>query len=426
MHQDPQHKEFKSTTDVESALKSFLGALSPRPTAAEEVPLSNAVGRVLAHDVVSTKSIPEYRRSAMDGYAVRAADTFGASTINPILVRIEGRVPMGKVFHKLVGRGQAVEITTGGILPEGTDAVVMKEYTRKLDDDHVEILAPVSPGKNVCRVGEDVEAGQVVLRAGTRLQAPHIGVLANLSLHSVAVRTPPIFGVLSTGDELRDPFDPPREGSTIDVNRIMLTAKLKELGAQAVDLGISPDDRERIRAKAMEALSRCDGLIVTGGTSVSDIDLVPEVINSIGKPGVVVHGVSIRPAHPTGLAVVEGKPVVLLSGFPVSALIGFDLFVEPLIMKMLGTRSLPKPVILAKAVRKIPHTTGLRTFVRVKLTQRGGEYFVEPLASTGASVMTSLTNSNGMVVIPENVEGYDVGQLVNVIMTAPIDEVDGA
>jgi molybdopterin molybdotransferase len=426
VHQDHEHKEFKSTIDVETALKKFFSKLSLKPQGTEKVSISEAVGRILAVDVISTKNIPEHRKSAMDGYAVKASDTFGASSTNPITVSVEGRVSMGKVFQNVVERGQAVEITTGGILPEGADSVVMKEHARRLDDKFVELLTSVSPGKNVSRVGEDIEAGQTVMRAGTRLQAPHIGVLASLSLQTVMVRKPPLFGVLSTGDELRDPFDPPRNGSTIDVNRIMLSTKLRQLGAEVLDLGIAPDDREIIRVKAAEALSACDALIVTGGTSVSDIDLVPEIVDSIGEPGIIVHGVSIRPAHPTGLGVVNGKPVVLLSGFPVSALIGFDLFVEPLIMKMLNTQSLPKTIIVAKAARKIPHSTGLRTFVRVRVTQKAGGYSVEPLMSTGSSVLTSLTNSNGIVVIPENVEGYDVDQPVNVIVTGPIEWVGDA
>jgi molybdopterin molybdotransferase len=231
-------------------------------------------------------------------------------------------------------------------------------------------------------------------------------------------------GILSTGNELSE-SGPVTSGRIIDVNRPVLMAMVEECGGAPADLGIVKDDAEEISKKLKRGLTSTDLVLVTAGTSVGKGDLVPDVINALGKPGMLVHGIAMRPSLPTGLAVVNGKPIVSLPGLPVSAIIAFSTFVQPLILRMLGTEQDPQPKIRARATKRIVGVPGFRTFIRVLVREKEGKLFVEPLRAPGSGILTTLTRANGMVVVPENVEGYDEGTEVEVQLFRPVERGEG-
>ncbi|MFQ6074030.1 MAG: gephyrin-like molybdotransferase Glp, partial [Candidatus Bathyarchaeia archaeon] len=313
-------KGFGKLTGVDDALSMFLRELEPARLGVDCVPISEALERVAAENVVAPSDLPPFDRSAMDGYAVRASDTFEASQFKPRLLKLTEK--------DRVDQGEAKQVWTGGMMPRGADAVVMLEHTRKAEDG-VEVLAAVTPGENVSKRGEDIQKGEVAVKAGVRLLPQHLGLLAGLGITHINVARKPKVAVLSTGNELVELGQKPKHGQVINVNKLTLSAMCKQLGAEPVNLGIVGDDLNEISGKIVEGLKRADVVITTGGTSVGYADLVPIAVNKLGKPGVIVHGVAMRPAMPTALAVVQRKPVFILSGYPVAAMFGFEVFVRP-------------------------------------------------------------------------------------------------
>ncbi|PUA34265.1 MAG: molybdopterin molybdenumtransferase MoeA, partial [Candidatus Terraquivivens tikiterensis] len=364
-----------------------------------------------------------FDRSAVDGYAVVAEDTFGSSPSNPVELRVVGKAYAGmRPSDTLrVDRGEAVEIYTGAPLPCGANAVVMLEHTNRLSGDSVEVLYPVSPYQNVSRKGEDYKKGELVIKGGTRIRPWHIGALAALNIPKVKVLRKPRVAVLSTGSELVEVGSDLKMGDVVNSSRPMLKSLLREIGCDVLDLGTVPDELERIKESIREGLRAADALVVTGGTSVGELDLVPEAINSLGKPGLVVHGIAMRPAKPTGFGVIDGKPVFILSGLPVAALVGFQNFVKPSIQMMLGLQDEPKLTVRGRLTRRVANPHGVRSFVRVKVIREGDAYYIEPLMLTGSGLISTLTKANGMLVLPEDVEGYDEGEEVEVELFQPIE-----
>jgi len=414
-------KGFRQTTRPELALKTFLDHAVARQLGSERVPLDQALGRVLAHDIVSDFDIPAFDRAAMDGYAVVAQDTFGSSQTNPALLRGVGKAAMGLAPSLKIARGEGAEIATGAFLPAGADAVVMLEYAHRINPDQVEVLSPVTPGENVSKAGEDVQKGDVVLRRGTQLLPPDIGMLAALANREVEVVRRPTVAILCTGSELVELGDSPREGQVINSNRYVLCSLVEKTGGAAAYLGIAKDSLADISRMIRKGLVEADMVLVTGGTSVGETDLVPEAIQTIGEPGMLVHGVAIRPGMPTGLALVNGKAVVSLSGQPVAAMIGFETFVRPLILRLLGTDEQPAPSVGARLSRRVASALGMRTFVRVIVREVDGEYVADPITTTGSGLLSSLTKANGMVIIPEDLEGIEAGDEVSVTMFRPVE-----
>jgi len=386
----------------------------------ESVPVAKGLNRILAEDVAADQSVPSFAKSAMDGYAVIAEDTFGASQTNPSLLRIVGESRIGEPPRVVLHKGQTVSIATGAPVPQGADAVVMLENAKRLDSGDVEIYAPVAPGENVSQVGEDVRKGSVVLERGRKLKPPELGLLVALGRRAVEVVRRPKVGVLSTGNELSDTY-PVVAGKIADINRPMLMAMVEECGGTPVDLGIAKDDAEEISRKLRQGLRSADTVLVTAGTSVGKGDLVPDIINALGRPGMLVHGIAMRPSLPTGLAVVEGKPVVSLPGLPVSAMFAFSTFVQPLILRMLGTEPDPQPKVKARSTKRIVGVPGFRTFVRVLVRDEEGKLIAEPLRTPGSGILTTLTRANGIVVVPENIEGFDEGAEVEVQLFRPVE-----
>lgn len=415
-------KEFKETVSVERAHELFFKATKVPENMVETIPIAESLGRILASDIRASVNLPSHRKSAVDGYAIFARETFGASQTNPIVFKVANHVKMGAIPMFKVGTFEAAKVTTGCIIPEGPDAVVMQEYTRLVSKNEIEVMRPVAPYEDVIAVGEDIREGEVVLRRGSRIRPQHIGVLTSLGIREIEVSRKPIVGILSTGDELTDAEALVSSGKTLDINRPVLKFMSIEAGAAVLDLGIAGDNLQEIKKRLEVGLKEADIIVTSAGTSVSEIDLVPEVINTLGKPGVVVHGVSIRPAYPTGLASINGKPLAFLSGYPVAAMIGFSLFVRPMIYRFLGAKEELAPVVKARTLRRIPHSTGLRTFVRVSVWKKDGVVVCEPIRSTGASVLTSMTRANGMVVIMENIEGYEKGDELEVTLFGPLPD----
>lgn len=411
---------FKEATKIEKARRIFYEALPATSLPSEPIAVQKSLNRILAEDVRAETSVPSFAKSAMDGYAVVAEDTFGASPANASLLKMIGESRIGETPKILLRKGETVAVATGAPVPQGANAVVMVENTKRLETGDVEIYSPVAPGENVSQVGEDVKQGAVVLERGRKLKPPDLGLLVALGRRTVTVVQKPKVGVLSTGNELTD-AGPSAPGRIADVNRPVLMAMVEDCGGMPVDLGIAKDDADQILRELRQGLATTDVVLVTAGTSVGKGDLVPDIINALGKPGMLVHGIAMRPSLPTGLAVVDGKPVVSLPGFPVSAMLAFSTFVQPLILKMLGTEPDPQPKIRAKSTKRIVAVPGFRTFVRVLVREEEGKFIAEPLRAPGSGILTTLTRANGIVVVPENVEGFDEGAEVEVQLFRPVE-----
>jgi len=415
-------KGFKSTVRVEEAKQRFFSAVPFEKPAVEKVPALEALGRVLGEDVRSQVDIPPFNKSAVDGYAIHAEDTFGASSTNPSILTLIGEIEAGDKPDFEVKRREASKIATGAPVPKDADAVVMLEYTKMIDSRRIEIWTPVTPSGNVTRKGEDVSVGEIVLKKGLRIRPQDVGILVMLGETSVNVIKKPRVAIFSTGDELVETLEELGEEKTVDVNRPILLSMIREAGAIGLDKGIVKDRLENIREKMGESLAEADVVVVTGGTSVGVKDLVPEVVNAIGKPGMLVHGVSMRPGMPTGLGVVNRKPVILLPGNPVAAMIAFEVFVKPLILRLMDAQEEPTPKIRGRLTRRIASVQGFRTFNRVLVRRSGDQLSVEPIRLTGSGILTSMTKANGMLVIPEDVEGYEAGEEVEVSLLRPVEE----
>ena len=411
---------FKHLTHTREALDMVLVKLSTHLPTPEKCPIDAALGRVLAQDIVSSLDIPSFNRAAMDGFAVKPEDTYGASVTAPVFLQSVGSIPIGVVPTVILNRGETASVTTGARLPEGSNAVVMVEYTTPGTGKVVEVSDQVHPAENVSRIGEDIQKGTVVLKQGTHLLPQDIGILSSLGYTEVQVKPKLRIAVLSTGNELQTGMAP-TPGKIPDINRPVLLSAIQQLGCEPVDMGIASDEFDQISAKLKGAIETADMVLVTAGTSVGPGDIVPKVIGSLGEPGMLVHGVAMRPSMPTGLAVVRGKPIISLPGYPVSAYLAFLEFVPVLVNHISGTTSLPSPTVKAKLQRRITGVLGSRTYVRVQVFQREGGLFTEPVRTSGAGILSSLVKANGFIIVPEHVEGYEEGQAVEVELFRPVE-----
>ena len=405
---------FTTLTPVDEALKTFLETLKPKPLAVEEVSSEHAFGRVLAEDVSAPVDAPGFDRSAMDGYAVRAEDTFNASPTSPALLRVVGRVETTLPPELKVGPGEAVEVSTGSPVPPGADAVVMLEYTRRVGD-RLEVYRPVAAWENVDRAGMDYRRGSVVLRRGRVLRAQDVAALLMLGVAFVRVYRRPRVAVLSTGDELVESFSDLAPGRVVDVNRPMLKLLLSSLGCVPVDLGMSRDDVREVSRRISEGLEKADALLVSGGTSVGRRDVVPEALETLGAD-VVVHGVAMSPSRPTLLAVASGKPIIGMSGPPAAALMCFEVFAKPVLLRLMGVESYVRPYVRARLARRAPSRLGVRSYVRVRLIPNPEGLTAEPVAARGSGLLSTVTEADGFIVVPENRDGLEAGEEVEVYL----------
>jgi molybdopterin molybdotransferase len=409
----PEFLRLQSPTD---ALTRLLDAL-PKQAAlgSDTIPTQEALGRILAEDIHAPHALPPFPRSSVDGYAVRAADTFGASASLPAYLRLAGEVPMGTLTALEVERGTVALVHTGGMIPQGADAVVMVEDTQVARPGEVEILRPAAPGQNVLLVGEDVQPGETVLLRGSRLRAQEIGGLMALGYTSVRVVRRPRVAILSTGDEVVAPHVDPLPGQVRDINTYTLSAIITQAGGEPVLLGILPDTRAALEAAAREAHAACDAVLITAGSSVSSRDITSEVIAGLGAPGILAHGVALKPGKPTILAVCAGKPVIGLPGNPVSALVVAGLFVAPLLRRMLGGRIPIAPRVMARLTTNVPSEAGREDYVPVRVSGEQGAYRAEPIFGKSNLIFT-LVRADGLVRIPAEANGLTADTLVEVLL----------
>ncbi len=383
------------------------------------MPLREAYRRVLAVDIIAHEDLPEFDKSTVDGYAVRTADTAGASDGGPTQLAVVGEVQMGTPPAFGVGPGQAARIPTGGMLPSGADAVVMVEDTEARDGG-IRTRRRPAPGENVIRRAEDVRGGDVVLGRGARLRPQDLGLLAGIGIAEVEVFFRPRVAVLATGDEVIPPGRRPSIGQVRDINTYTLAALIEQEGGIPQVYGIIPDDRELLLRTLKEARRSADLVLVSGGSSVGVKDAVAWAINALGRPGVIVHGVSIKPGKPTILGVVDGTPVIGLPGHPVSGMVIFDVFVRDLLWGLAG-RTPPRRfgrVVRARLQRRIPSAGGREDHVRVLLEERDGEVWAVPqLGKSG--IITTMTRADGLVVVPLGQDGVAEGAVVEVELFEP-------
>ena len=390
----------------------------------EGVALVPAGGRVLGRSMKARADVPGFDRAAMDGFAVRARDTFGATSTNALPLHLApGRGAAGGQRGR-IGPGECRPIATGAPLPRGANAVAMLERCRKLPGGVVEVETALTPEENVARRGEDVRAGQTLLVAGMRLSPQDIALAAALGVPRLEVARRPRVAVLSTGDELQEPGAVRGAASVFDANRPGALAAVLEAGGEPVDLGIARDARGAIEARLRAGLRRADMVVVSGGTSVGERDFVPEAMAALGKPGILVHGVAIRPGYPVALGAVGRKPFVLLPGSPVAAVLAVQEFVVPALRRMLGARpeKLPRGAIVrARVTRRIAGAPGLATFARVALVDGPKGLEAVPLRTSGSGILSSLVRGSGLVVVEAEKEGVEEGEEVEVRLLRPLE-----
>jgi len=383
----------------------------------ESVPIEESYGRVLHSDIVSPEDLPGFDRSTMDGYAVAAADTFGASDTMPVYLEIKGQVVMGRKPDHSIQRGESVQIPTGGMLPDGADAVVMFEYTNCVDETMVEIMKTVSPGEHVISADEDVKKGQTVLRGGQRLRPQDVGALAGLGILEVDVFKKPRVAIIGTGDEVVPPHRPLSVGQVRDINSYNLTGLIGECHAVPVRKGIVSDDLVTLRHVVHEAASTSDMVLITGGSSVGTKDYTATVIDELGSPGVLFHGVAMKPGKPLIAGIVDGTPLFGLPGHPAAITVSFETFVEPLLMVMSGERSVahlpPRRTLKALFDRNLASTAGREEHVRVSVEEREGVFRAVPILGK-SGLVTTLVRADGIVIVPMNKSGLYEGDEVEV------------
>ena len=405
--------EFFNVLAPEHALHTLLDRL-PRQQAAETVPIAQALGRITADPIVAVESLPAFVRSTMDGYAVRASDTFGASESLPAYLEVVGEVPMGQAPDITLAVGQAAVAYTGGMLAQGADAVVMVENTQQIDATSIEVFRPVAPGENVVQIGEDVRCGELILPEGSLIRPQDIGGLVALGMTQVTVRRCPVVAIVSTGDEIVAPEVTPGPGQIRDINTYTIAALVLEAGGVPVSLGVIRDDYEAQRQAAVKGLSQADMLIFSAGSSVSSRDMTVQVLDSLGSPGVLVHGIAHRPGKPTIIALVDGKPAFGLPGNPVSAMIVFRLLVRPTLYALAGCTIPPQaPVVQARLTRNIPSLAGREDHVQVRLLTADGGLQAEPIFGKSNLIYT-LIRAAGVVVVPLDKGGLYAGEAVPV------------
>lgn len=406
-------KEFFKVTDLERVLE-YRSDFSL--VAIEEVSLFDATGRVLAADILSQVDLPDFPRSTMDGYAVCAISTFGASEGNPAYLTVKGTVLMGESPGFFIGPGEAVRISTGGMLPDGSDSVVMIEHTETIDDTTIEVYKSIAPGQHVIAVGEDIKKGEAILFCGQKLRPQETGLLAALGHAVVKVYKKPVIGIISTGDEVVPVNEVPGPGRIRDINTYTLAALVKDAGGVPVSYGIVKDNYDLLFEKSNLALTQSDMVLISGGSSVGVRDFTMDVVSALPDPSLLVHGISISPGKPTILAKVRDRAFWGLPGHVVSAMVVFEVVVRPFIEYIGGLslkykRSLKVPALLS---RNISSAQGRRDYIRVRLIKKGDDLWAEPILGKSGLINTMI-KADGLIEIDINTEGLDQGSRVEVI-----------
>ncbi len=405
----PELFQVVTVAEAQARLAAYLAPLERR----EELPLAAALDRVLASALRSPGDLPAFPRSTMDGFAVRAADTYGASEALPAYLSLCGEVAMGRRAELEVGPGQAARIHTGAMIPPGSDAVVMVEHTQALDATTIEVVHPVAVGEHVIPVGEDVRSGALLFAQGHRLRPQDLGGLAGVGFYRIPVVARPRVAILASGDEVVPPEREPAPGQVRDINSYTIAALVQRAGGEPIICGIAPDDAVTLHQLASQALAEADALIISAGSSVSTRDMTASVIDGLGAPGVLVHGVAIHPGKPTILASADGRPVFGLPGNPVSTIIAFELFVAPTLQRLLGAIGSATLTSTARLAKNIASKPGREDFVPVRLERHDSDLWAEPVFGKSNLIYT-MAHADGLVRVPLDRSGLYAGDSVEV------------
>jgi molybdopterin molybdotransferase len=403
---------FKVKTSSE--ILTILRAWPALPS--EWIPLGESLNRVLSEGIPSPEDLPSFPRATMDGYALRARDTFGASESVPALLNLAGEITMGQAAEIPLDPGSCFRIATGGMLPPGADAVAMIEHSQILDEQTVEIFKPLSPLDHVIQVGEDILKGQQVLPKGLRLRPQDVGLLAGLGIQQVPVHQKPRVAVLSTGDEIVPLEETPGPGKIRDINSFTLQALAAQQGAYAVWLGVSEDRFQELRDLVRKGLDQADVILISGGSSVGSRDHTLEVIHSFPDSELLAHGISISPGKPTILARLGNKILWGLPGHTVSAMVVFSLFVKPCLHILEGEqRTKTSPNLKARLSRNVASAQGREDYVRVSLQEKEGQWEAVPILGKSGLIST-MVRSDGLIRIDQHCEGLEKGEWVEVLL----------
>jgi molybdopterin molybdotransferase len=407
-------KQFFQVKPIQDSLSLLFDHIRPL-TSTETIATEAALNRILANATYSPIDLPNFDRSAMDGFAVKAADTFGASDALPSYLTVLGHINMGEVPTITVGQTETAVIHTGAMLPKGADAVVMIERTQQVADKEIEVLAPVAVGENIIKLGEDVLKDSEVLPNGHRLRPQDIGGLLAVGITEIVVYKRPKIAILSSGDELVDATETPELGQIRDINSYMLAALCETTGAKVIRLGIARDTIDSFLSLAQKGFEECDMLIISAGSSVSVRDLTQTVIQELGEPGVLQHGLAVKPGKPTIIAACNTKPVFGLPGNPVSAMLVARQVLIPTIQHLLGEKVQPISTISAKLTQNVASTSGREDSVPIRLISTENGYEAEPIWGKSNLIYT-LLKADGLLHVPLNTSGYKAGIVVEVAL----------
>ncbi len=401
----------RKLTPVEIALKKFVSSVNFKPKV-EIISLKNASSRVLAKDIVCEIEIPSFEKASMDGFAIKSYDTKNATKKNPIFLTIVGKIFAGEKKKKSIKFGETIAVATGSPLPAGADSVIMIEDVLQ-NKSTIKITKKVKKKDNLALRGEEVRKNQLILKRGTWLTPQDIGLIASIGLNKISVFKQPSVGILATGNELTKPGTNLKKGKIFESNRIVITELVRQLGGKVHDLGISKDDKKMIEKKLKRGL-RNDLLVITGGSSVGERDFVPKILKDLGKPGIIVKGVAMKPGSPVTLGLIRKTPIIVCPGFPVSSFFAFFLFGTAILKRMLHANGPPSAEIQAKMEYGVKTQQSVTNFVRVKIQKRKDDYFAKPISTADSRLLITLTGSDG-VIIANNKKQLKKGDLVKVI-----------
>ncbi|HTZ17016.1 MAG TPA: gephyrin-like molybdotransferase Glp [Dissulfurispiraceae bacterium] len=405
-------KSYLTPTD---ALAMVLDSVRDYAAASERLKIEECYGRIVSAQIISDEDLPGFARSTVDGFAVRSVDTYGAKETLPAYITLKGEVFMGEKPLLEVAAGEAAKIPTGGMLPAGADSVVMLEHVQAVSDSMIEVMKSVSVGENVIQRDEDIKKDAVVMRRGHKLRAQDIGALAGIGITEADVFRKPVVSLISTGDEIVPPYMPVNPGQVRDINSFTLAGLVAEEGGIAVKKGILKDDYDTIRSAVESALQDSDMVLIIGGTSAGTRDMTAQIIGDIGHPGVLFHGIAVKPGKPLIGGLIETKPVLGLPGHPAAVVVCFDLFIRPVMRKLLGVNdeNYFRKTVAAVMGKGIASAAGREDHIRVYIEKKDDGYIAYPILGK-SGLITTLVKADGVVMIPGNKLGLDSGEAVTV------------
>jgi len=407
----------ENVLEAGTALEKLISNIRVDKLRETQVRIEDSLGMVSSRDIISSEDLPSFARSTVDGYAVRAGDTFGATEAMPAYLNLFKEVLMSEKADFRLPADSASKIPTGGMLPENADAVVMFEHVQIVDKHMIEALKPVAPAENVVQVGEDVKKGEVVVRRGQRMRPQDIGACAGIGVTEISVYERPVVSIISTGDEIVPAGVSPEAGQVRDINSYVISAMVLESGAVSIKKGIFKDEYKVLREAIETAMADSGAIVLSGGTSVGTKDMVARIIDDIGSPGVLFHGVSLKPGKPMIGGVMKGIPIFGLPGHPAAVSICFELFIRPVLHMLSGLKErwpqYSSRTVRARVSKNIASSQGREEHVRVMLEDREGELWAVPVLGK-SGLITTLVKADGTIVIPLHVNGIEAGEIVDV------------